>query len=58
MPAACGSNELTLKEAPIITVVGKAFFDLGHAPKDQSNWRSYQRGCAGGSSSGDEADVQ
>jgi hypothetical protein len=24
---------------PIITVVGKAFWDVGHAPKDQSNHR-------------------
>jgi len=28
-----------IDQAPIVTVIGKAFFDLGHAPKDQSNRR-------------------
>ena len=28
--------------APIVTVISRAFFDFGHAPKDQSNWRSHQ----------------
>jgi hypothetical protein len=23
-------------EAPVVTVIGKAFWDIGHAPKDQS----------------------
>jgi hypothetical protein len=32
--------------APIITVTGKAYFDVGHAPKDQSNRRSHQPGYA------------
>ena len=31
---------------PIITVVGKAFWDIGHAPKDQSNRRKYMPGYA------------
>jgi hypothetical protein len=29
----------TINETPIITVIGKAFWDIGHAPKDQSNRR-------------------
>jgi hypothetical protein len=33
-----------IDQAPIVTVIGKAFFDLGHAPKDQSNRRSHQPG--------------
>jgi hypothetical protein len=32
-------KKLTLNEAPIITIIGKAFWDIGHAPKDQSNRR-------------------
>jgi hypothetical protein len=32
--------------APIITVTGKAFFDIGHALKDQSNRRSHLPGYA------------
>jgi hypothetical protein len=31
---------------PIITVIGKAFWDVGHAPKDQSNRKSHQPGYA------------
>jgi hypothetical protein len=30
--------------APIITVTGKAYWDVGHAPKDQSNRRSHLPG--------------
>jgi hypothetical protein len=26
-------------DAPVVTVIGKAFWDIGHAPKDQSNHR-------------------
>jgi hypothetical protein len=33
-------------QAPIVTVIGKAFFDIGHAPKDQSNRRSHLPGYA------------
>ena len=40
------TRKLKLNEAPIVTVVGKAFWDLGHAPKDQSNRRSHQPGYA------------
>jgi hypothetical protein len=36
------TRKLTVNETPIITVIGKAFFDVGHAPKDQSNRRKYQ----------------
>jgi len=28
------TRELTVNETPIITVIGKAFWDIGHAPKD------------------------
>ena len=38
----CGirsTRELTINETPIITVIGKAFWDVGHAPKDQTNRR-------------------
>ena len=40
------ARKLTINEAPIITVVGKAYFDVGHAPKDQSNRRKYLPGYA------------
>src|SRR4030095_6137002 len=33
------TRELTINETPIITVIGKAFWDVGHAHKDQSNRR-------------------
>jgi hypothetical protein len=33
------TRKLTIYETPVITVVGKAFWDIGHAPKDQSNRR-------------------
>jgi hypothetical protein len=33
------TRKLTLNEAPVVTVIGKAFWDIGHAPKDQSNPR-------------------
>jgi hypothetical protein len=33
------TRKLTTTEAPIVTVIGKAFFDIRHAPKDQSNRR-------------------
>jgi hypothetical protein len=32
-------RKLTFDQAPVITVTGKAFWDIGHAPKDQSNQR-------------------
>ena len=35
-------ENLHFNEAPTITVIGKAFFDVGHAPKDQSDRRKYQ----------------
>ncbi len=35
------AKKLTLGQSPIITVIGKAFWDVGHAPKDQSNRRKY-----------------
>jgi hypothetical protein len=40
------ARRLNITNPPIITVVGKAFFDIGHAPKDQSNRRKRQPGHA------------
>jgi hypothetical protein len=39
-------RKLKLIDAPIITVTGKAYWDVGHAPKDQSNRRSHLPGYA------------
>ena len=33
-------------EPPVITVTGKAFFDVGHSPKDQANRRTDLPGYA------------
>jgi hypothetical protein len=35
------AKKLTFGQSPIITVIGKAFWDVGHAPKDQGNRRKY-----------------
>jgi hypothetical protein len=32
-------GKLKVTDLPIITVIGKAFWDIGHASKDQSNQR-------------------
>ena len=40
------TRKLTLNEAPVVTLIGKAFWDIGHAPKDQSNRRSHLPGYA------------
>ena len=40
------ARTLNVIEAPIITVTGKAFWDIGHALKDQSNRRSHLPGYA------------
>jgi hypothetical protein len=40
------AKKLNINKPPIITVVGKAFWDIGHAPKDQSNRRKYMPGHA------------
>ena len=37
--ATSSARKLNVTDPPIITVVGKAFCDVGHAPKDQSNRR-------------------
>ena len=29
------AKKLNITDPPVITVIGKAFFDIGHAPKDQ-----------------------
>jgi hypothetical protein len=39
-------KRLKVIKPPIITVIGKAFWDVGHAPKDQSNRRKYMPGYA------------
>jgi hypothetical protein len=39
-------RKLKLIGAPIITVTGKAYWDVGHAPKDRSNRRSHLPGYA------------
>ena len=40
------AKKLNVTDPPIITVTGKAYFDVGHAPKDQSNRRKYLPGYA------------
>jgi hypothetical protein len=40
------TRALNLGQTPIVTVIGKAFWDVGHAPKDQSNRRKYMPGYA------------
>jgi len=35
------SKTLKFGQSPIITVIGKAYWDVGHAPKDQGNRRKY-----------------
>jgi len=37
-------RKLKLTHPPIITVIGKAFFDIGHAPADHSNRRTDLQG--------------
>src|SRR5437762_11968920 len=36
------ARTLRLDQAPVVTVTGKAFWDVGHAPAHQSNRRKYQ----------------
>ncbi len=40
------SAVLTIRERHVITVTGKAFFDVDHAPANHSNRRSNQKGYA------------
>jgi hypothetical protein len=40
------TKTLAVTDPPIVTVIGKAFWDVGHAPKDQSNRRKYIPGYA------------
>ena len=44
------AKKLKILEQHVITVTGKAYFDVGHAPKDQSNWRSISRAALHGRS--------
>jgi hypothetical protein len=41
------TRKLTLKEAPVVTVIGKAFFDIGHAPKDSIKRKELSAGVRG-----------
>ena len=40
------TRTLKLDQAPVVTVTGKAFWDIDHAPKDQSNRRKNLPGYA------------
>jgi hypothetical protein len=40
------AKKLKVDQPPVITVIGKVFWDVGHAPKDQSNRRKYLPGYA------------
>jgi hypothetical protein len=35
------AKSVTVTDPPVITVIGKAYFDVSHAPKDQFNRRKY-----------------
>jgi hypothetical protein len=35
------AKKLIFGQSPIVTIIGKALWDVGHAPKDQSNRRKY-----------------
>jgi hypothetical protein len=39
-------GKLKLTQPPVITVIGKAFFDIGHAPANHSDRRSHLPGYA------------
>jgi hypothetical protein len=39
-------RKLKLSQPPIVTVIGKAFFDIGHAPADHGNRRTDLQGYA------------
>jgi hypothetical protein len=40
------AHALKIREPHVITVTGKAFYDIGHAPADHSNRRSTPIGYA------------
>ena len=40
------AKRLKIANPPVVTIAGKAFWDIGNAPKDQSNRRSHQPGYA------------
>jgi len=54
MSGSQAAKKLNIAEPPIITVIGKAFLDIGYTPKDQSNHRKYMPGAAWEILSGDE----
>ena len=35
------AKRLKIADPPVVTIIGKAFWDMGHAPKDQGNRRKY-----------------
>jgi hypothetical protein len=39
-------QKIKAHSTPVITVIGKAFFDIGHAPADHSNRRTDLQGYA------------
>ena len=40
------AHALKIRESHVITVTGKAFYDIGHAPANHSNRRSTPKGYA------------
>src|SRR5437762_13503705 len=40
------AHALKIREPHVITVTGKALYDIGHAPADHSNRRSTPKDCA------------
>jgi hypothetical protein len=40
------AHALKIRESHVITVTGKAFYDIGHAPADHSNRRSTPKNYA------------
>jgi len=40
------TRKLTVNGTPVVTMIGKAFWDIGHAPADQSNRRTDLQGYA------------
>jgi hypothetical protein len=40
------AKKLTFGQSPIITVIGKAFWDVGHAPKDRFALTASHKDCA------------
>jgi hypothetical protein len=39
LPPPAEARRLSIDQTPVVTMIGKAFWDIGHAPKDGSNRR-------------------